>query len=218
MVLVFTIAAFSGDSSHSPTFRHDLSFIALGVGAVSLLWIAYRVRLNRRRRRGADQRHHYETNLRLDRHTTEKRIGELLTLGRDYQQRSGSPLAIQRRGSYRVERISDEEAMHKIHILSLAYLSPRGWRRLIGRRLRVPLSAIYEVLYHTPTLNGELLLREVRLTCYSDEVLTRDELRTLSEAVAVDLIDPFLEEPELFSKLVKTGADPSSALFEPQPR
>jgi hypothetical protein len=218
MVLVFTIAAFSGDSSHSPTFRHDLSFIALGLAAVSLLWIFYRIRLNRRRRRGADQRHHYETNLRLDRHTTEERIGALLSLHSGYPQRSESPLAIQRRGSYRVERISDEEAMHKIHILSLAYLSPRGWRSLIGRRLKVPLSAIYEVLYHTPTLNGELLLREVRLTCYSDEVLTPDELRTLSEAVAVDLIDPFLEEPELFSDLVKAGADPSSALFKLQPR
>jgi hypothetical protein len=213
MVLVFTIAAFSGDSTHSPTFEHDLSFIALGMAAVSLLWIAYRVRLNRKRRRGADQRHHYETNLRLDRHTTEARIGALLRLDKGHVQRSDSPLAIQRRGSYRVERISDEEAMHKIHILSLAHLTPRGWRGWIGRPLKVPLSAIYEVLYHTPTLNGELLLREVRLTCYSDEVLTQAELQTLSQAVALDLIDPFLEEPELFSDLIKEG-DPSSALFK----
>ncbi|HSZ12485.1 MAG TPA: hypothetical protein VK790_00410 [Solirubrobacteraceae bacterium] len=217
MVLVFTIAAFSGDGAHSPTFEHDLSFIALGLAAVTCLWIVYRVRLSQRRRRGADQRHHYETNLRLDRHTTAKRVGVLLSLDTGYRQRPGSPLSIQRRGSYRVERISDEEAMHKIHILSLASLSPRGWRALIGRQRRVPLSAIYEILYHTPTLNGELVLREVRLTCYSDEVLTRAELQELSEAVAIDLIDPFLEESDLFSDSVKDGEEPSSALFKLRP-
>jgi hypothetical protein len=217
MVLVFTIAAFSGDGTHSPTFEHDLSFIALGLAAVTCLWVVYRVRLSQRRRRGADQRHHYETNLRLDRHTTAKRVGALLSLDGGYRQRPSSPLSIQRRGSYRVERISDEEAMHKIHILSLVSLSPRGWSALVGRQRKVPLSAIYEVLYHTPTLSGELLLREVRLTCYSDEVLTRAELQVLSEAVAVDLIDPFLEESDLFSDSVKSGGEPSSALFRLRP-
>jgi hypothetical protein len=213
MVLVFTIAAFSGDGSHNPTFEHDLSFIALGLAAVSLLWIAYRIRLGQRRRRGADQRHHYETNLRLDRHTTAAQIRELLNLDTGHRQRSNSPLAIQRRGSYRIERINDEEAMHKIHILSLIHLPPRGWRSLTGRPLKVPLSAIYEVLFHTPTLSGELLLREVRLTCYSDEVLTLEQLGTLSDAVALDLIDPFVDKSEPFSKLVRERTDPSSALF-----
>jgi hypothetical protein len=214
MVLVFTIAAFSGDGSHSETFERDVTLIAFGLAAVSVMWIAYRVRLGRQRRRGADQRHYYEMNLRLDRHTNELCIANLMELDEGHVQRPGSPLVIQRRGSYRVERVSDDEAMHKIHLIALVRLSRGRWRRLIGRPLKVPLSVIYEVLYHMPTLNGELLLREVRMTCYSDEVLTPAELRRLSEAVAIDLIDPFLADTESFSHQVKTGTDPSSALFK----
>lgn len=101
------------------------------------------------------------------------------------------------RNSYRVERVSDEEAIHKVHMETDVLWGRRVSFWLGLRRERTRLYLIYEVMFHRPSSQRHYLLREVRVISTQSRVLSHAEVQQLKILVIVRFVNVWLPEDYL---------------------
>lgn len=216
-----------------PSWNHLfclLAGIAVGSGILFGIRREETMRLDRKHKRGEANRHYYEFNLSYNSQLSIDAIKRLMSRpvrlepppedeilpteeggsgqGKAPQDEKPDRLRLDRQGSVRVERVSDDEATYKIHLEATAGILPRP---RFGRENPVEVFSIYEIFYHRPTQNAEFVLREVRVTAIAPKSLSLGELKELKDLIMGKLVNPLV--PGL-SDLIAEGAEPTTALFD----
>jgi hypothetical protein len=218
-VLVFTIAAFSltGDEQRANVLEH-IEYL-LGALLIALgLWAGFRwIRLRRSRARQS-QRHYYELNIRLDAHVGQAMIASLMQLDDEAVRPEKGPIALdsvngwikarvsRERGSYRVERLDEDESLFKIHVETVFVLRRSGLVAMLARPERLSMFAVYEFRSHPPAGAGKWILHEVRVSMQTNRSFPSRDLQGWTETVVWDCIDRYLPVEERLFEPARTYA------------
>lgn len=100
------------------------------------------------------------------------------------------------RTSYHINRASADAALHKIYIAATVNLPPAGARRAWTRWMtsdRMRIYVVYEVLFHTPSLEPQYQLEKVRIVSTNDEVIDAARLDALKRLVVEVFVNPWIE-------------------------
>ncbi len=98
------------------------------------------------------------------------------------------------RKSYRTERVSDNEAAHKIYIETTV----RWWRRWSPMRFIFPdmeIFLVYEVLFHRPGGQHSYALQDLRVISTYDWNLHGKDISAFKALIIEDFINPLIDKP-----------------------
>ena len=168
----------------------------------------------RQRRRRGDEQYYYEMDLRLDASTDFERVKQLLAsdfapqlqvhwwLDLSRHTRRMKPRVDRwrlgpwdhrpQRNSYRVNRSSADEALHKVYVVASVLwprrLLPTPW--FAQRRLRIFL--VYEVFFHKPSAAESFEFKALRIVSTSIRLLTPSQLEDLQSLIVAEFINRWI--------------------------
>jgi hypothetical protein len=177
----------------------------------TIRWMIHLVGRWESQNRRSEERYYYEMDLDLDVEISDRDAETLFSefaeklratgLARQRGGRGQVRLATQRgfgpeRTSYHINRASADAARHKIYIAATVNLPPSGARRAWTRwrasdRMRI--YVVYEVLFHTPSLEPQYQMEKVRIVSTNDEVIDAARLDALKRLVVEVFVNPWIK-------------------------
>lgn len=152
----------------------------------------------------------YEMDMRLDAHiNSEEQILKLIDAEfgmvqntwwnqfkhRKLRQRLITRFAKPERNSYRVERMSEDEALHKIHIeTDILWPSRWLWWSPIKSYWKMHCFLTYELLFHRPSEAPSYLLRELRFVAEANRILSSQQLEELKLIIINEFVNYWLDK------------------------
>jgi hypothetical protein len=198
-----------------------LIFIALHKGATKLLHI---MRMRQWTRRAVPARVFYEMDLRVDGYIGDE-VAEDLLADEGFELRWDAPPDDPRRervgesfkspdnlkrSSFRIERVTADESITKVHMdlflrLQRAYRWRRQYELLRADKETMHLSLTYELVFHRSGQHPGYILREFRARATHNRPLTRPELEAMRTLVIQGMVNGLLEEKDRISESTATA-------------
>lgn len=189
-------------------------------GAIQLAFtnafsLLLRVRKRDRRRSG---QYYYEMDVHLDRDIKSEQAFGLLNNAFEFPQqtqqmelrRYGLTFAHPERNSYRIERNSEDESLHKIYVDAQVLL--RKPRRHL-RKPRLHIVVVYEIMFHRPAQAETYILQDVRVVSTTARVLSPQEIGSFRRGIAAAFINPLISQ----EAQVQLEARPASPGYAAKP-
>lgn len=228
IVVLFQTSSIKVDSFVLPPNRQTISAIGYIIGVVllgflvniamhALVRLGVRIAARRRREMEPQSDHfYYEVDVQLNMLMTEPHATGLLEVGsqlRTRQEQSKERRKVRHhhgpeplpynmyRNSYRGERISHDETVHKVYVAADVCWGEtkrvdglRGrWRPTRSHDMR--LYVIYEILFHRPSGAESYLFQSLRVISTHDAVLSTQQLTDLKRLIINDFVNPYVGQP-----------------------
>jgi hypothetical protein len=103
------------------------------------------------------------------------------------------------RNSYRAERQTAEEAMHKVYLDVTVVLRRIHWYHPLRPAIRLVL--VYEILYHRPARAQRYILKDLRVIATSGKILKLDQLAQIKAIIADNFVNRQISGAELIWRI-----------------
>lgn len=170
-------------------------------GAIQLAFtnafsLLLRARKRDRRRSG---QYYYEMDMHLDRDIKSEQAFSLLNNAFEFPHHSqemelrryGLTFAKPERNSYRIERNSEDEALHKIYVDAEVVLRKPQWHL---RTPKLHIVVVFEIMFHRPAQSETYILQDVRVVSTTSRILSPQEIGSFRRGVAAVFINPFISQ------------------------
>lgn len=143
-------------------------------------------------------KYQFELDARIDLEINKKTIEDLIKSNFGFEEekryKSIEHLTIYQpeNNAYRVERTSDDEALHKLHFITTAFWDKEFTNQ---RKSEMRCHIIYEILSHKLSSGDSFILREVRFICTNRGFIQIKQQHELRDMVVKQFIDYWLETP-----------------------
>jgi hypothetical protein len=182
----------------------SLSFLVCAIIPLVLRVLKDRIERGRHLKKTKGNEHHYEFDYHLDA-SIEKEQAEALRLGKMVpdiveERNKDEQLRVYeaRMASYRVELISQDEAIHKIHMEVKMRWEDKS------KVSNIVVSVIYELLLHHPSATPHFVLRDVRAIALKGRALDMHGVEKLGDIIAIECINKFVSDADKIKIMPKS--------------